>query len=140
MTTQEKQDRKQKLVELAKHIRAMSEDEREGMLQRFGAVFTAEGRPLSLYNSCFVLSQTKKATPQVGGFRQWQKAGRIVRKGQHACAMIYVPCMGKKSKEEKAKDESNDPAYFRLVPVFSVDQTDLIESATKPAEKELMSA
>ena len=60
------------------------------------------------------------------GFRQWQKVGRRVRKGEKAC-YILAPMMVKV--EEKTEGDEPDELISRLfgyrtIPVFGLDQTD----------------
>jgi len=58
------------------------------------------------------------------GFRQWQTAGRKVKKGSHAI-WILAPCM-KTIKDEGAEDgkERSIVYGFRSVPVFAVEDTE----------------
>ena len=81
--------RRERFAALAKQVAAMSEDERAGLVLRLGAVVTVEGRPLSAFNSCLVLTQFPGCS-LVGGFRQWKAHGRSVKKGA-AGLMIWVP-------------------------------------------------
>ena len=59
------------------------------------------------------------------GFRQWEKAGRRVMKGEKAFH-ILAPLMGKGKKENKAGvEESYSFIYgFKAIPVFGLHQTD----------------
>ena len=81
--------RRERFASLAKRVAAMSEDERAALVLRVGAVVTVEGRALSAFNSCLVLTQFPGAS-LVGGFRQWKAHGRSVRKGAVEL-MIWVP-------------------------------------------------
>jgi hypothetical protein len=103
-TAEQKQkaaERRERFRELAKRVAAMSEDERAALVMRCGAIVTVEGRPLSVFNSCLVLSQLPSAS-LVGGFRQWLAHGRQVRKGAVGIA-IWVPTGPRAA-------ESNGPA------------------------------
>src|SRR3954471_15954290 len=93
-------ERRARFTELAKHIAALTDDERAALVARVGAVVTCEGRALSVHNSCLLLTQLPTAS-MVGGFRQWQVHGRSVRKGEHGL-MIWVPT--------SRKDEAESPA------------------------------
>jgi len=131
-TEEERKAWKAALRDLAGKVKDMSAAEREALWERAGTI-TAEGRRLSVYNTCFLVCQTGEIMSQVGGFRQWKKAGRMVRKGEHACGYIYVPCNRRKDADP---DEDKEDLYFRLVPVFSIDQTDPIEQPA-PVEQNI---
>ena len=81
--------RRERFAALAKQVAAMSDDERAALVLKLGAVVTVEGRPLSAFNSCLVLTQFPGSS-LVGGFRQWKAHGRSVRKGAVGL-MIWVP-------------------------------------------------
>lgn len=81
-------ERRAAMRKLAKQISDMVPAQRAELAARFPVV-TIEGRALSVFNSCLVATQSPNATV-VGGFRQWIKAGRGVRKGEHGMA-IWVP-------------------------------------------------
>ena len=61
-------------------------------------------------------------TGDARGFRQWQEAKRKVRKGAKA---IYIlgPCFKKKIDEETG-EEKTALSYFKLMPVFMVEDTE----------------
>lgn len=73
----------------------------------------------------------------VGGFQQWKRAGRRVKKGEHAL-YLSIPCMRGKAKPEdgamilpadlgKIEERENSP-YFKFVPVFDISQTEPIDA------------
>ena len=105
---------------LAKQVKAIPHEEREKIAAKIGTV-TVEGRPLSLFNTCFLWMQAGKALMQVGGFKQWLKGGRLVNKGEHASGYIYIPT----KKEERDGDLVEETGYnrFILVPVFDIEKT-----------------
>ncbi len=82
----------------------MPEAERILMANKLGLV-TADGHALSPSNQYLVLLQCPGATV-LGGFKQWQKHGRSVRKGEHG-AMIWVPCGGRKNNAPLDGSNSN---------------------------------
>ena len=86
--------RRAKFKALWKQVAAMPEIERQLMANKCGLV-TCDGHPLSGGNTYLVILQCPGATV-LGGFKQWQKHGRSVRKGEHG-AMIWVPCGGRKN-------------------------------------------
>ena len=123
-TEGEKQAWKAKMGLLAKQIKAMPKEEQQALACKCGTM-TCEGRTLSPFNTCYLwLQNGRKPLLQVGGFKQWQKIGRIVKKGEHSVGCIFVPIAGKKDDEGH---ESN--TYFRRMPVFDVEQTETMQAA-----------
>jgi hypothetical protein len=106
--------------ELAKQCKAIPKEEREKIATKTGTV-TVEGRPLSVFNTCFLWMQAGKALLQVGGFKQWLKAGRLVNKGEHASGYIYIPTQ----KDQRDGDLTIETGIkrFILVPVFDIEKT-----------------
>jgi hypothetical protein len=125
-------EKTQRARQLAARIANMTEAERQALAAKLPAVVTAEGRPLTLHNSIFLAMQSGRSDlVQVGGFRQWVRAAnRVVRKGEHAVGFIFVPLTGRR--EESADDSEGEkrPIRFRLVPVFSIEQTQEIGGAS----------
>src|SRR4029079_10581400 len=91
-------ERRERFTALAKQVAAMSDDERTALVMKVGAIVTCEGHPLSVHNTCLVLTQLPTAS-MVGGFWQWQDKGRRVKKGEHGL-MIWIPT----AKGEKPED------------------------------------
>ena len=122
-TAEEKASWRCKMKSVAKRVNALSSLEQTELAAEIGTV-TAEGRPLSSYNCIFLSMQCSGRFPlsMVAGFRHWQRAGRKVRKGEHAAGYIYVPTRGKAQEDEE--EDSN--TRFLLVPVFDLTQTDEI--------------
>lgn len=110
-------ERRAKVRELLKKIAAMTPEQQADLTN--GTIMTVEHRPLSLRNQCLVAMQGCRSTI-VGGFQQWRRVGRIVRKGQHGFS-IWIPSATKD--EETGKDDLR----FFLGTVFGIDQTDEIE-------------
>jgi len=113
--------RRERMTGLARRISKMGEAERDA-LARSCSVVTIEGHGLSMHNQCMLALQIPSATV-VGGFRQWKRAGRLVRKGEHGGA-IWVP-LGKRTNGVV----EGDVEHFALVTVFDVSQT---QEATSP--------
>lgn len=122
-----------KLKELAERVRALSTDEQAAMAAEAGTI-TAEGRALSPFNSIFLAMQAGRPLAQVGGFRQWQNAGRMVRAGQHAAGYIWVPLTGKKTEPGAQGETEAERTRFRMVPVFDVSQTEPLDDRPSAAE------
>ena len=116
---------KSKLRKLAARVEQLSGDERAAMAAKYGTV-TAEGHRLSAYNAVFLAVQAGRPLAQVGGFRQWKKAGRMVAKGEHAAGYIYVPI---KRRDADGDEVAEEKLRFRLVPVFDISQTEAMEVA-----------
>jgi hypothetical protein len=119
-------ERRERARAIAKAVSAMSEAERAALVERCGSIVTVEGRALSMHNTCMILHQCAGASV-VGGFRQWLKAGRCVRKGQSGIS-IWVPCVRKPNAEAAAHlgvNPANAPneTYFTLGTVFDISQT-----------------
>lgn len=109
--------------EIVKVVAAMTEAQRQEIVGRIGAVPTCEGRALSPFNSCLILHQNPE-TSLVGGFQQWRKVGRAVRKGEHGM-MIWFPSDKKKTDEPTGNEE--DETKFLMGTVFDISQTDEIQ-------------
>lgn len=117
--------------ELWKIVAKMPIQERLATAHKFG-ITTCEGRELSLCNQILVAMQRRDAT-FVGGFRQWLKVGRAVRKGEHG-AMIWVPTARGTGQmvhdEETGQDFEAMQTRFIIGTVFDIGQTDEVETFT----------
>ena len=114
--------RRARFSALATQVGAMSETERAQLAASIMPT-TIEGRPLSVHNACLIAIQCPTAT-LVGGFNQWIKAGRYVRKGEHGL-MIWAPA---KPRETTDQTETDKPKFI-MVTVFDVSQTDPLTAA-----------
>lgn len=117
--------RRSALAALAGNIAAMSPQDRATLASK-SSIMTIEGRSLSVFNQCLLVSQNPFATV-VGGFAQWKAAGRIVRKGEHGLA-LWVPCKGKETLNAGlaviAGSNVAEKTRFLMGTVFDVSQTD----------------
>ena len=114
----------QKARELSAKIARMSEQEREKLSAKMVSVFNPQGHQLTLHNTLLLIGQCQREDlTLVAGFKQWIKAGRVVRKGEHTIGFIQVPIY-KKARDEESESGNGRPTYFKLVPVFDVSQTD----------------
>ena len=111
---------KTQMRKLAAKVAAMSEDQRSELATKL-PVITVERHVLSGRNAILCAWQFEVAPTVVGGFRQWQAAGRCVRKGEKA-AYIMHPC----TKKSELSDETS--TFFRFAPIFDISQTDSLES------------
>lgn len=140
--TQEQRDKaaakREAFRELVKTISEMDADARAALIDRCGAIVTADGAALSHFNTCLIISQSPKASI-VGGFRQWLKHGRCVRKGQTGLN-LWVPIANRGDAPEtdprNPEPESTDRASrqrFIMGTVFDISQTETLE---QPAAEE----
>ena len=115
--------RRARMRVLAKRVSAMPVEDRLALADRIG-LRTIEGHELSPFNACMVYMQCPAASI-VGGFQQWRRAGRCVRKGEHGAA-IWVPVGQPRAGEEGENLPDLDDLHFVLGTVFDVCQTDAI--------------
>jgi len=117
------QERRTKTKAICDEIAAMSETARAALASKCLAV-TVEGHVLSPFNQCLIAYQFESATI-VGGFRQWIKAGRSVKKGEH-CISIWVPKMPKQTDSTISATASADKEHtaFLMGAIFDVSQTE----------------
>ena len=136
-----REERRGRFRQLWAGIAKMGEAERLAKCASLGIV-TCEGHELSLGNTLMVALQLPAASV-VGGFRQWLKMGRSVRKGEHG-AMIWVPTM-RASKDGEAVAASAMPAgepqegedlRFVIGTVFDIGQTDEVENGNSYTPRE----
>ena len=121
-------ERRAKFKVLWKQVADMPELERVQLANRTG-LLTCDGHSLSPRNQCLIILQAPKASV-VGGFRQWLKHGRAVRKGEHG-AMIWVPTGGRKSTGPQGETvlEEGTETRFTIGTVFDIGQTDAVGTA-----------
>jgi len=130
-------ERRARVRTLARKVAALPEAERQAWADRAG-LRTVEGHALSHFNACLVMTQDPQAT-LLGGFRQWKKAGRSVRKGERGLA-LWVPLARAASEpgaELEAADDAKRPAFL-LGTVFDVRQTEPSTNGS-PSNLEVMS-
>jgi hypothetical protein len=128
---QARDDRRAKFREIWKQIAAMPENERAAMASKYGYV-TCEGHALSPANMMLIAFQGGGSV--FGGFRQWQKQGRSVRKGEHGRA-IFIP-LGHKETDPASGEASTvmDERRFGTAYVFDIAQTDEMAVASRECE------
>jgi len=89
--------------------------------------FAAGFHSFSLSNVLLILSQRPDAS-RVAGFRQWQARGRQVRKGERSIKIFGYAT--KRTEDESGEEERR--AYFPILSVFDVSQTDSIDGEEIP--------
>ncbi len=76
------------------------------------------------WHNCMLIAMQCPSATQVAGYRQWQKLGRQVRKGERSIAII-APCTYKREVErDDGETDTEAGVYFRAVSVFDIAQTD----------------
>ena len=111
-------ERKARVSELAKRLKAMTEEQKIDFIAQYGAIVTVEGHALSRNNTCLLIFQMNGTVPTVvGGYRQWQRAGRQVQKGEHG-SIIWFPRIQGKTEEDPGELQG-----FMLATVFDISQT-----------------
>ncbi len=118
---------------ICKQVADMGETARLTLAAKMqGLLVTCEGHSLSLHNCCLIALQMPAATI-LGGFKQWQKQGRAVTKGQHGL-MIWVPISGNKKEAPASTPTATtdgtepDETRFIMATMFDISQTHEIES------------
>lgn len=81
-------ERRERFRELAKLVAGLAPEQREALAMRAGIV-TIEGRSLSPFNQCLLVNQFAGVSV-VGGFQQWKRAGRSVKKGARGLS-LWIP-------------------------------------------------
>ena len=112
-------ERKAQLREICNQIKAMDDGERARLASRM-QVRSVTGATLSAHNQCMVAFQKADATI-VGGFRQWLKEGRAVKKGEHGLG-IWIP----RFEKGEGEDGPGSLEGFLFGTVFDVTQTDAV--------------
>ena len=79
----------------------------------------------SLANAMLIQFQKPKAS-RVAGYRNWQKLGRFVKKGEHGIAIIAPVIRRKRIREDDGTDNADEERIlaFKTAYVFDVNQTD----------------
>lgn len=120
-------ERRARFRELAKRLAEMPAEDRAAMAGRLPGVATVEGHSLSLHNT-LLLSFQREAVTLVGGFRQWRRARRTVRKGERGL-MIWIPkaernnnSTGSTPEEDGAPGPADPQPAFIMGTVFDVSQ------------------
>ena len=128
-----RQEKKEKIIRIRKTLSEMSEEQRQAIADKFGIV-TVEGHLLTPHNQCFLVAQLASLDASrsgseinftvVGGFQQWKKAGRIVRKGEHGF-LILVPSKSQHDENSEIVSDEEDVRFFSAT-VFDISQTEVI--------------
>ncbi|MDQ4119850.1 MAG: ArdC-like ssDNA-binding domain-containing protein [Acidobacteriota bacterium] len=121
----EKREAKMKAFrEYLRKIQELSEEDRRAYALQ-NPVRSVEGRELSVTNQ-MLLSFQRPGVTLVGGFQQWRRKGRRVKKGETGL-LIWFPT----EKKSDAADETSETRFF-TGNVFDITQTEEIPIEIKP--------
>ena len=121
--------------QLLRTISAMSDAERQAMADKMPRVANPQGHFLTIHNTLLLCQQAQRTDlTVVAGFKQWIKAGRVVRKGQKSLGLIAVPIQIRQRDQNGDKTDAKE-LRFRFVPVFDVSQTEELEPAGSEVEQ-----
>ena len=127
-----REEKRAKFRAICKQVAAMSDLDRAKLTNKIGVVLNCEGRALSPFNTCLLLFQSGGAVSVVGGFRQWIKAGRSVRKGEHGYSILVPTGTGEKAESETKAEEQTEESVCHFVggTVFDISQTEELNTQT----------
>jgi hypothetical protein len=112
-----------KIKAIREKILSLSDQEREALTAI--SIPTIEGRFLSRHNVMMIIFQFPFNPTVVGGFKQWLKAGRSVKKGEHGAVILYP--VGPKDDQGNLEDAER----FFSATVFDISQTEPISESLK---------
>lgn len=116
--------------QLAEQVSRLSQSENWIAWLRFTACF----RSYSLNNSWLIFAQRPDAT-RVLGYRQWEKLGRHVRRGEKSIKIFgYSTKKSTEVDEESGEEITRSRAFYPVLSVFDISQTDAEEGAAEPVE------
>jgi len=125
------QERRTAFKEIVKKVAELSEEQRLAIAEKI-SITTCEGHPLSVHNNCLIASQGGEGLTLVGGFKQWLKQGRAVKKGEHGYMILFPreKKNGDNDAQEPTRDEAEKPEIrFLIGYVFDISQTMEIQTA-----------
>ena len=116
-----KKQKKEKLLGFLKTVKEMTPEQLQEFVMNVG-ITTCEGHMLSGRNQALLMLQAGEVCPAViGGFHQWKKVNRVVKKGEKSYLSILIPLQ---AKEKEGEAVELDKIRFKWIPVFSMDQTE----------------
>ena len=127
--------RRERFRGFVKQLAQMTDEQRAAFAARIPVIVTADGHPLSGPNMMLVALQRPGVTV-VGGFRQWLKHGRVVRKGEHG-AMIWFPKASNQRDSAPGAGDSQEAAEVRFMigTVFDISQTEEVTTVAQVLEE-----
>jgi len=116
---------------LVKTLASMKEEQRAELAGRLSGLATCEGHMLSPYNQALIAFQAgQTSVTMLGGYNQWRKQGRQVRRGEHGF-MIWIPTGLPKESELEPGEQSSAEVRFLIGTVFDVSQTEEIKKESE---------
>jgi hypothetical protein len=115
--------KKQKIRAIFKSVKDLTPEQKDILMQNL-LIKNPEGHLLSGNNCLLLERQAAMYNPNisfsvVGGFQQWQKYNRKVKKGESG---FYIAIPSKKESEHNS--ENNDEVFFFFKAVFDISQTE----------------
>lgn len=122
-----KEEKKTRIKELMSKISQLSDEQKQILVEKLG-ITNPEGHILTGRNQALLYFQAEgNPLSVVGGFQQWQKYGRVVRRGEHGY-LIAVPANNKKVEDSS---DADDPTFFLWKAVFDISQTEEMTAENK---------
>ncbi len=120
---------------LAADVGRLTDAERAALAERLPTVVNPDGHALSVRNTIVLSMQSQRTDlTMVAGFKQWIRAARVVKKGEHSIGMIMVPMtLKRKDAAGEPLEDGGTDLRFRYVPVFDVSQTEELAAAERGA-------
>ena len=119
--------KKQKIQAIFQSVKDLTPEQKDYLMKNL-IVKNPEGHLLSGNNCLLLERQAAMYNPNisfsvVGGFQQWQKHNRKVKKGESG---FYIAIPSKKQDEQS---ENNNEVFFFFKAVFDISQTEEISTA-----------
>lgn len=129
-------EKKEKIKKIRTWLANLSDEQKAELIEKLGVV-TVEGHKLSGRNQMILFSQDENCSV-VAGYKQWQKAGKQVKKGETAL-IIFVPSISKTKPEDSKTPEGEEQEDINFYPanVFDISQVEDIKTEAKEQKKEL---
>lgn len=119
--------RKARFAQMVRQVAEMNDEQKAALVAKMGQLVNCEGQVYSVRNTLLIAMQCPTATI-VGGFRQWLKQGRCVRKGEHGASILFPRTFGDKDNPEPTPAEVEARKItFLSGTVFDIAQTEVIE-------------
>ncbi len=118
------EQRKESFRALLKRIAEMTDEQKAQLASKMLTVVNPDGHALSLHNTLLIAAQGGMTATIVGGFRQWLKQGRAVKKGEHGYQILFPREKKNGDQTEPAPDDTDKPEVrFLIGYVFDISQT-----------------
>jgi len=122
-------EKKSRIKELMNKLSQFSDDQRQLLAEKLG-ITNPEGHILTMRNQALLYFQAEGLPLSVvAGYKQWQKYGRTVRRGERGY-LIAVPANNKKA-DQKESEDAEDPTFFLWKAVFDISQTEELSAETE---------